>query len=73
MLYTIIGIIIGGTIGGLKKTAPSPNFANLSQMFNIIVGMSIGGGIGFGIGVTSLANGTHLVQKAFKSFKKWKD
>ena len=63
MVYTIFGIILGSLIGASIGTSPNQSFANIEQFFYILIGAAVGGGIGFGFGLSSLVNGSHIIQK----------
>ena len=57
MVYTILGIAIGGGIGMLIPVRYGSH-SSLTKTLVIIACAGIGGAIGFGYGASSLANGT---------------
>jgi hypothetical protein len=71
MLYTIIGAISGGLVTFLIcricniKTDEHHGFIRMPSggQICILAGTILGAGMGFGYGVSSLANGTHLINK----------
>lgn len=67
MIYTIMGAILGGTfsfvLGRLFQVSEHSNYAPSSMNIIILLGILIGGGIGFGYGSSLFLNGTHIFQK----------
>ncbi|AYV77095.1 MAG: hypothetical protein Barrevirus12_4 [Barrevirus sp.] len=63
-MYTILGIILGGTAGALVPTKGS--HASLTSVFWILGGALLGGVLGFGYGAGKLASGTHFLTRFFK-------
>ena len=63
MVYTIIGGLVGFTVGILLVPKDHSTHGGVIQCFGIIACGVVGASVGFGIGVTSLANGNHIIQK----------
>ncbi len=72
MLYTVLGFIAGCSLGHFVavSTGNSPKRSDFVPplehfLFVVTFGM-FGAGVGFYYGVSSLTNGTHIVQRMLK-------
>ena len=71
MLYTFIGSVCGGVATYIycriaNINCDSHGYAPSSGSLLIMAGTILGAGIGAGIGISTLAQGTHIIQKLTK-------
>jgi hypothetical protein len=68
-MYTILGlfsgIIFGYLVSSICGMNKSSGFAATSGDFFLMASILIGGGIGIGIEITSITNGTHIISNLF--------
>jgi len=69
-MYTFVGIIggiiLGNIISGVCGMNKRSGFGPSSGDFLLMASILVGGGIGFGVDISSFANGNHFINKMFQ-------